>query len=58
MQPLWQIEGQILIWIQNNLRQDWLTPIMRILTMFGDYGAVCTKNESESRYPGFMFAGG
>ena len=39
MQPLWQIEGQILIWIQNNLRQDWLTPVMRIITMFGDYGA-------------------
>lgn len=39
MQPLWQIEGQILIWIQNNLRQDWLTQIMRIITMFGDYGA-------------------
>ena len=39
MQPLWQIEGQILVWIQNNLLQDWLTPIMRILTMFGDYGA-------------------
>ena len=22
MQPLWQIEGQILVWIQNNLRQE------------------------------------
>ena len=39
MQPLWQIEGQILVWIQNNIRQDWLTPIMRIITLFGDYGA-------------------
>lgn len=38
MQPLWQIEGQILVWIQNNIRQDWLTPIMRIITLFGDYG--------------------
>lgn len=39
MQPLWQIEGQFLLWIQHTIRQDWLTPIMRIITMFGDYGA-------------------
>ena len=39
MQPLWQIEGQLLVWIQNNVRQDWLTPVLRIITMFGDYGA-------------------
>lgn len=38
MQPLWEIEGQLLLWIQNNLRQDWLTPIMQVITRFGDGG--------------------
>lgn len=38
MQPLWQIEGPWLLWIQENLRQDWLTPIMQVITRFGDGG--------------------
>lgn len=38
MQPLWQIEGPLLLWIQENLRQDWLTPIMQVITRFGDGG--------------------
>lgn len=38
MQPLWEIEGPFLLWIQNNLRQDWLTPVMQVITRFGDGG--------------------
>ena len=38
MHPLWQIEGPSLLWIQVNLRQDWLTPIMQVITRFGDGG--------------------
>ena len=38
MQPLWQIEGPFLLWIQENMRQDWLTPIMQVITRFGDGG--------------------
>ena len=38
MQPLWQIEGAFLLWIQENMRQDWLTPIMQVITRFGDGG--------------------
>lgn len=38
MQPLWETEGQLLLWIQENLRQDWLTPIMQVITRFGDGG--------------------
>ena len=40
MQPLWQIEGAFLLWIQENMRQDWLTPIMQVITRFGDGGIV------------------
>lgn len=38
MQPLWQMEGQILLWIQEYVRQDWLTPVMQVITRFGDGG--------------------
>ena len=38
MHPLWKIEGPSLLWIQVNLRQDWLTPIMQVITRFGDGG--------------------
>lgn len=31
-------EGDILIWIQDNLRQEWLTPIMKFITSLGNAG--------------------
>ncbi len=33
------MDGQILIWIQNHLRADWLNPIMRAITSLGNAGA-------------------
>jgi len=30
------MEGQILLWIQENLRFDWLNPIMRLITSLGN----------------------
>ncbi|MBQ7970838.1 MAG: hypothetical protein IJ294_00600 [Clostridia bacterium] len=29
----------ILHWIQENIVADWLTPLMRCITFFGEYGA-------------------
>lgn len=26
METLFRIDGQILLWIQENIRQDWMTP--------------------------------
>lgn len=34
------MEAQILLWIQNNLRADWLNPLMRAITSLGNAGAV------------------
>lgn len=33
-------EGDILIWIQNNIRQEWLTPIMKFITSLGNAGII------------------
>ena len=33
-------EGSILLWIQNNLRSDFLDPIMKAITMLGDKGMI------------------
>lgn len=35
---LLQIEGAILLWIQNNLRCAFLTPVMRVITTLGNSG--------------------
>ncbi|MBQ9429688.1 MAG: phosphatase PAP2 family protein [Clostridia bacterium] len=32
------LEADILLWIQNSLRSDFLTPLMRFVTMLGDKG--------------------
>lgn len=32
------MEAQILLWIQNNLRNDVLTPFMKVVTMLGNKG--------------------
>ena len=36
---LMEIESAILLWIQNNLRCDLLTPVMRVITTLGNGGA-------------------
>ena len=45
MEQFIEIDGQILIWIQQTFQADWLTPIMKAITHFGDAGifwsAVC-----------------
>ena len=33
-------EGSMLLWIQNNLRSDFLDPIMKAITMLGDKGLI------------------
>ena len=39
-QGLIGFEGSILLWIQNNLRSDFLDPIMKAITMLGDKGMI------------------
>ena len=39
-QGLIEFEGSILLWIQNNLRSDFLDPIMKAITMLGDKGLI------------------
>ncbi len=31
-------EGEVLLWIQDDLRAAWLTPIMKVITYLGEYG--------------------
>ena len=38
MNPILQFDSSILLWIQNNLRNDFLTPIMKVITHLGDKG--------------------
>ena len=38
MAQLTAFEGTILLWIQNNIRCDILTPVMRVITSLGDHG--------------------
>ncbi len=38
MDAITQFEGNLLITIQNALNADWLTPIMKVITMFGESG--------------------
>ncbi|MCI8474519.1 MAG: phosphatase PAP2 family protein [Oscillospiraceae bacterium] len=35
-----QFEGQLLLWIQEGLRQPWLDPIVAFYTRLGDHGLV------------------
>lgn len=34
------IDENILLWIQNNLRFDWLTPIVKVITEIGNLGLI------------------
>lgn len=38
METLFRIDGQILLWIQENIRQDWMTPFWEFITSLGDKG--------------------
>ena len=38
MEAFLQWDGGILLWIQDNLRFDWLTPVMKAITFLGDSG--------------------
>ena len=38
MQTLLYLDGNILLWIQEYIRQDWLTPLMQGITMLGEHG--------------------
>ena len=34
------MDAEILLWIQENVRQEWLTPIVKFITYLGNAGAV------------------
>ena len=38
MDPITQLDGNLLIGIQNALNADWLTPVMNFITLFGEGG--------------------
>ncbi len=38
MTALLQLDSNMLLWIQENIRQEWLTPIMKLITHLGDAG--------------------
>lgn len=40
MDILVETDGNILLWIQNNLRNDFLDPIMKFITKLGDFGLI------------------
>lgn len=40
LDTLIQLDGNILLWIQDNIRNDFLTPIMRFITGLGNAGII------------------
>ena len=40
LDTLLKIDGDILLWIQDNLRAGWLDPIMKFITYLANGGAV------------------
>ncbi|MCI5919261.1 MAG: phosphatase PAP2 family protein [Roseburia sp.] len=40
LHTLWQIDAGILLWIQDNVRNDFLTPIMKFITKTGNIGFI------------------
>lgn len=40
LEALLNLDGNILLWIQNNLRNDILTPVFKVITHFGDAGFI------------------
>ena len=41
METLLQLDGNILLWIQEYLRSDFLDPIVKFITHSGDHGYLC-----------------
>lgn len=40
MEKLMELDGNILLWIQNNLRNDIMTPVMKFLSRIADNGLI------------------
>lgn len=40
MEKILELDGNILLWIQNNLRNDFMNAVMKFITMLGDYGII------------------
>ena len=40
MEAFFQLDGNILLWIQEYIRNDFLTPIFKFITSLGDEGYV------------------
>lgn len=40
IEALLNLDGNILLWIQENLRADWLTPVMKGITSLGNVGFI------------------
>lgn len=40
LHTLWQIDAGILLWIQDNVRNDFLTPIFKFITKTGNLGMI------------------
>ena len=40
MEKLLELDGNILLWIQNNLRNDFLDAVMKTITSLGDHGFI------------------
>ena len=38
MDAVTELDGKLLLWIQETFTADWLTPIMKFFTGFGEYG--------------------
>lgn len=38
MEWLWTLDGNILLWIQENMRADWMTPFWKGITFLGNVG--------------------
>lgn len=40
MEELIRIDGAALLWIQEHVRQEWLTPVVKGITHLGDHGMI------------------
>jgi len=38
MDAVTELDGKLLLWIQDTFTADWLTPVMKFFTGFGEYG--------------------
>lgn len=40
IETLLTLDGSVLLWIQENLRTEWLTPVMTVITRLGNLGFI------------------